>query len=277
VVITLAGSLWVMYHLNTNMMPALVVFLIAAFFGLHRAGTWQVQRLGWKLDLIARVDQRVHAAPVAPRAQRLAAHHRRRRIPALRLRAVSSTTRDPGAGQTELGAGFWVLTPLQAGRRQLSCWSTAASCRPSSERPARTAPEPKGESTVTGLLRLTEPAAASCARTTRRPTAGIRATCRPSPPRAAWARSRLLRRRRGGATTPGSGRCPHVARRGLTVHRLPQQPPGLRPHLVRPGADGAGRGRLSCGATSAAGGSADAAPSGQLPPIHASSAAARRD
>ncbi|RYF82333.1 MAG: hypothetical protein EOO29_07475, partial [Comamonadaceae bacterium] len=27
-------------------------------------GTWQVQRLGWKRDLIARVDARVHAAPV---------------------------------------------------------------------------------------------------------------------------------------------------------------------------------------------------------------------
>ena len=29
-------------------------------------GTWQVQRLGWKRDLIARVDARVHAAPVPP-------------------------------------------------------------------------------------------------------------------------------------------------------------------------------------------------------------------
>src|SRR5690606_41443335 len=35
-------------------------FLI--FMGL---GIWQVERLQWKLDLIARVDARVHAEPVA--------------------------------------------------------------------------------------------------------------------------------------------------------------------------------------------------------------------
>ena len=29
-------------------------------------GTWQVYRLQWKLDLIARVDARVHAAPAPP-------------------------------------------------------------------------------------------------------------------------------------------------------------------------------------------------------------------
>ena len=38
------------------------LLLFCLFFGL---GTWQVQRRAWKLDLIARVDRRVHAAPVA--------------------------------------------------------------------------------------------------------------------------------------------------------------------------------------------------------------------
>src|SRR6476661_6049025 len=45
------------------LLAALALLLIVLFAGL---GTWQVYRLQWKLDLIARVDSRVHAAPVAP-------------------------------------------------------------------------------------------------------------------------------------------------------------------------------------------------------------------
>ncbi|WP_281077516.1 SURF1 family cytochrome oxidase biogenesis protein, partial [Variovorax paradoxus] len=40
--------------------------LFAAFFAL---GTWQVERRAWKLALIERVEQRVHAVPVAPPAR----------------------------------------------------------------------------------------------------------------------------------------------------------------------------------------------------------------
>ena len=48
----------------------LLLTLLAGFFFLVFAalGTWQVYRLQWKLDLIAKVDARVHAAPVAPPA-----------------------------------------------------------------------------------------------------------------------------------------------------------------------------------------------------------------
>ncbi|MGE8321183.1 MAG: SURF1 family cytochrome oxidase biogenesis protein, partial [Comamonas sp.] len=38
---------------------------IALFIGFAALGTWQVQRLSWKLALIERVEQRVHASPVA--------------------------------------------------------------------------------------------------------------------------------------------------------------------------------------------------------------------
>ena len=43
----------------------LLVLGMALFLGFVSLGTWQVQRRTWKLDLIERVDQRVHAAPVA--------------------------------------------------------------------------------------------------------------------------------------------------------------------------------------------------------------------
>ncbi len=43
------------------MLCGLMLLSIAGFVAL---GIWQVERLSWKLDLIARVDQRVHAEPV---------------------------------------------------------------------------------------------------------------------------------------------------------------------------------------------------------------------
>ncbi len=49
-----------------------LLFCLAAFAGFIALGVWQVQRLGWKEDLIARVDVRVHAAPVTPPAPDLA-------------------------------------------------------------------------------------------------------------------------------------------------------------------------------------------------------------
>ena len=41
-----------------------LLLCVAAFAGFVALGLWQVQRLAWKEDLIARVDARVHAAPV---------------------------------------------------------------------------------------------------------------------------------------------------------------------------------------------------------------------
>src|SRR5262245_42515181 len=42
----------------------MAVGAVLLFAGFCALGTWQVQRRAWKLDLIARVDQRVHAAAV---------------------------------------------------------------------------------------------------------------------------------------------------------------------------------------------------------------------
>jgi surfeit locus 1 family protein len=88
------------------------LLLIVLFAGL---GTWQVQRLQWKLALIERVESRVHAAPVAPppaarwsqvtaesdeyRHVRLAGHY-----------LYQFTT--PVQAVSDLGAGYWLVTPL---------------------------------------------------------------------------------------------------------------------------------------------------------------------
>jgi surfeit locus 1 family protein len=87
------------------------------FFAMFVAlGTWQLKRRVWKLDLIARVDQRVHAPPVAAPGparwtQVTAAGDEYRHV------TVDGTFLDQSQtlvqAVTALGAGYWVLTPLR--------------------------------------------------------------------------------------------------------------------------------------------------------------------
>ena len=94
------------------LLAALALLLIVLFAGL---GTWQVIRLQWKLDLIARVDQRVHAAPVAPPpvarwAGITAESDEYRRLQVSGTYLYEYTT--PVQALTEQGSGYWLLTPL---------------------------------------------------------------------------------------------------------------------------------------------------------------------
>ena len=97
---------------------ALAVLLAAcalAFAGFVALGVWQVHRLAWKEALIARVDRNVHAAPIpAPGPDAwgaLTADDEYRRVQA---RGRFDYGREVlVAATTELGAGYWVLTPLQ--------------------------------------------------------------------------------------------------------------------------------------------------------------------
>ena len=90
----------------------LALLLIVLFAGL---GTWQVYRLQWKLDLIARVNARVHAAPVAPppaaRWEGITADSDEyRRVQVAGTYLYEYTT--PVQALTEQGSGYWLLTPL---------------------------------------------------------------------------------------------------------------------------------------------------------------------
>lgn len=94
----------------------LILVGIALFFGFLALGTWQVQRRVWKLALIERVDQRVHSLPVAAPGPALwpqidAAGYEYLPV-TLQGRWLHDKTVLTQAA-TELGAGFWVLTPLQ--------------------------------------------------------------------------------------------------------------------------------------------------------------------
>jgi len=88
------------------------LLLIVLFAGL---GTWQVYRLQWKLDLIARVDARVHAAPAAapPRARWAGItpesdEYRRVKLHGTYLYDLTT----PVQALTEEGSGYWLLTPM---------------------------------------------------------------------------------------------------------------------------------------------------------------------
>ena len=141
---------------SSALLAVLVVLLAAAAAGFVALGAWQVERLGWKQALIARVDARIHAAPVAaPGAGEWAGLDRQnaeyRRIQAQgRFDAARQVT---VAATTELGAGYWVLTPL---RRADGAWLLVNRGFVPPEQ--RTAIDPPGGAVqVVGLLRLTEP------------------------------------------------------------------------------------------------------------------------
>ena len=134
---------------------ALLVF--AAFVAL---GVWQVQRLSWKLDLIARVDQRVHAAPAAPPGPATwpglsAASDEYRR---LRLSGVFLHDRETIVqATTALGAGFWVLTPLKTSDGMVVLVNRGF-VPPEKRDPAtRLSGQQDGTVDIVGLLRMTEP------------------------------------------------------------------------------------------------------------------------
>ncbi|WP_280817467.1 SURF1 family protein [Variovorax sp. TBS-050B] len=130
-----------------------------AFAGFVALGNWQVERRAWKLDLIARVEQRVHAPAAAPpgRSQwpavnAAADEYRHVRIAGTFLHDKETLVQ----ASTRLGAGFWVLTPLRTadGVVLVNRGFVPPEAR---ARSARATGEPAGETTVTGLLRLTEP------------------------------------------------------------------------------------------------------------------------
>lgn len=150
---------------STFMKAVLALAGIALFISFISLGTWQVQRRTWKLDLIERVNQRVHSQPVAVPAQPewpqvLPESHEYLAVQAqgqwMEGRSVLTQA------VTELGAGFWLLTPLQQadGTRLL----VNRGYVPTEQRKAwaaRIAAAPEGAAgdtvTVIGLLRFSEP------------------------------------------------------------------------------------------------------------------------
>lgn len=130
----------------------MLVFM-AGFVGL---GVWQVHRLAWKEALIARVDARVHTAPVpAPGPQawpsisaknseyrRVSLTGQFENVPSTLVKAV-----------TDKGSGFWVMAPF-ADHRGFTVLVNRGFVQ---DRKAGEKPAPTQRQRITGLLRITEP------------------------------------------------------------------------------------------------------------------------
>ena len=130
----------------------LLTLLVAAL------GTWQVERRGWKLALIAAVDARAGAPAVpapGPGAWDVTAAadgYRHVRVAGTWLHERETLVR----ALTVLGAGSWVMTPL----RTPEGWTVLVNRGfvPSDRAdPASRAGQAKGAVLVSGLLRVTEP------------------------------------------------------------------------------------------------------------------------
>ena len=130
------------------------------FATLIALGTWQVHRLSWKLALIALVDARVHAAPAPPPGPSswpgLTAADDEYRHVAVKGAFRNDRETDVQA-VTELGAGSWILTPFTTDKG-FTVLVNRGFVPPALRNPAeRQAGQPSGETTVTGLLRMSEP------------------------------------------------------------------------------------------------------------------------
>ncbi len=129
------------------------ILLIAALLAL---GTWQVQRRAWKLDLIARVDARVHS-PAMP-APGPAAWRRLDRRNAEYTRVAATGMFDHAVtvrvqAVTVRGGGYWLLTPL-ATDRGFTVLVNRGFVPAEGGAPVW---NPAGRVRVEGLLRWTEP------------------------------------------------------------------------------------------------------------------------
>jgi surfeit locus 1 family protein len=138
---------------------ALLGGLAVAFIGFVALGVWQLERRVWKLDLIQRVESRSHASPAAapgPAQWRSisAVRDEYRHIEVSGRYLPDADTRVQAV--TAIGAGYWLLTPLQ--RRDGSLVLINRGFVPPDWAPEPTqASAAAPEIRVTGLLRLTEP------------------------------------------------------------------------------------------------------------------------
>ncbi|KAA2317197.1 SURF1 family protein [Pseudooceanicola sediminis] len=138
----------------------IIVTLVAtlAITGFASLGTWQLRRLHWKIDLIERVDARVHApAQPAPGPADWPAITRPR--DEYRHVTLHGTFLNDDEVQvytpSDFGPAYWVMTPLR--RDDDSIVMVNRGVVPEAQRdPATRTAAPTGPQTVTGLLRLPE-------------------------------------------------------------------------------------------------------------------------
>ncbi len=132
----------------------LVIAAIALFTGL---GMWQVQRLVWKTDLIARVNARVHAPAVAAPAASAVVSQKADEYRHVTLRGrFLNMDESQVYTVSDYGPGYWVMTPLQRDDGTIVYVNRGFVAMDKRDPATRAAGNPQDEVTVTGLLRIPE-------------------------------------------------------------------------------------------------------------------------
>jgi surfeit locus 1 family protein len=134
-----------------------LLVLTAAFIAL---GVWQVKRLHWKLDLIARVEARVHAPAIRAPGPEEWPSINAADDEYLHIQAAGVLLNDDEAevyAVTDLGPGYWVMTPLKAADGTIILINRGFVPTNRRNRATRIDGNPTGKVAVTGLLRLNEP------------------------------------------------------------------------------------------------------------------------
>ncbi len=142
--------------LSSLVFAILTVAAIALFMAL---GVWQVQRLAWKTDLIARVNARVAAPEVQapgiaewPQIKKASDEYRH---VTLRGRLLNDAEAQVYT-LSDYGAGYWVMTPLRRDDGTLVYVNRGFVPADKPAPATRLEAQPQGEVTVTGLLRMPE-------------------------------------------------------------------------------------------------------------------------
>lgn len=135
------------------LLAGLAGVLVTILTGL---GIWQVQRLVWKNDLIARTEAQLAALPSkapSPRDWRgITSQDEYRRV------TISGEYLKPDVlvqAVTQYGAGFWVMTPLETPAGWV-VWINRGFV-PQDHRAASDRMLPAGPQNIEGLLRVTQP------------------------------------------------------------------------------------------------------------------------
>ncbi|TQF27241.1 surfeit locus 1 family protein [Bradyrhizobium sp. UNPF46] len=138
----------------------LTVLSLTAFVALIALGIWQIERRAWKLALIDRVEQRVHApaqpipSPAAwPTVSTASDEYRHVSVTGRFLHDRETLVQ----AVTEEGPGYWVLTPLQRGDGTSVLINRGFVPSERRDPSARQDGNPDGQVEITGLLRITEP------------------------------------------------------------------------------------------------------------------------
>jgi surfeit locus 1 family protein len=141
---------------STAALAVLLACAALACTGFAALGVWQVHRLAWKEALIAHVDRELHAEPTAPppRADWPALRRDQDEYRRIRAEGRYASGRDVLVrASTELGAGYWVITPLQLDD---GSWLLVNRGFIDPEQRGHV-PHEGGRQSVIGLLRFTEP------------------------------------------------------------------------------------------------------------------------